>query len=64
MALTIACFSLGRAVGAMLAPWLYNLGFLFNLIAAILLIVSGYILLQRIHPAGLDDLDARNGEIR
>ncbi len=62
MALTVACFSLGRALAAMLAPWLYNLGFLFNLIAAILLIVSGFILLQHIHPAGKDDLDARNGE--
>jgi DHA1 family inner membrane transport protein len=63
MALTIACFSLGRAVGAMLAPWLYNLGFLFNLIAAILLIATGYFLLKHIHPAGQDDLDARNGEL-
>jgi hypothetical protein len=63
MALTIACFSLGRAVGAMIAPWLYNLGFLFNLIAAILLIATGYFLLKHIHPAGQDDLDARNGEL-
>ncbi len=63
MALTVACFSLGRALAAMFAPWLYNLGFLFNLIAAILLIVSGFILLQHIHPAGQDDLDARNGEV-
>ena len=62
MALTIACFSLGRAFGAAVAPWLYNLGFLFNLITAIVLIVTGYFLLQRIHPADQDDLDARNGE--
>jgi len=63
MALTIASFSLGRALGAFLAPRLYNLGFLFNLIAAILLIVAGYFLLRKIHTAGVDDLDARNGEI-
>jgi predicted MFS family arabinose efflux permease len=63
MALTIASFSLGRALGAFLAPRLYNLGFLFNLIAAILLIVAGYFLLRKIHTAGADDLDARNGEI-
>lgn len=63
MALTIACFSLGRAFGAAIAPWLYNLGFFFNLVAAIVMIVLGYILLQHIHPAAADDLDARNGEI-
>lgn len=62
MALTIASFSLGRALGAMLAPWLYNLGFLFNLIAAIVLVFCGYLLLQKIHPAGKDDQAARNGE--
>lgn len=62
MALTIACFSLGRALGAAIAPWLYNLGFLFNLIAAIALVIIGFILLQHIRPAAADDLDARNGE--
>jgi len=63
MALTIACFSLGRAFGAAIAPWLYDLGFFFNLVAAIVMIVLGYILLQHIHPAAADDLDARDGEI-
>lgn len=63
MALTVASFSLGRALAAMLAAWLYSHGFLFNLIAAILLIVLGYILLQHIHPAREDDLDARFGEV-
>jgi predicted MFS family arabinose efflux permease len=62
MALTIACFSLGRALGAAIAPWLYNLGFLFNLIAAIAMVIIGFILLQHIRPAAADDLDARNGE--
>ncbi len=63
MALTIACFSLGRALGAALAPWLYNLGFVFNLLAAIIFVVTGFVLLQHIHPAAADDLDARNGEM-
>jgi len=62
MALTIACFSLGRALGAALAPWLYNLGFVFNLLAAVIMVVTGFVLLQHIHPAAADDLDARSGE--
>ncbi len=63
MALTVASFSLGRALSAMLAAWLYSIGFIFNLIAAILLIVAGYIFLQHIHPARADDIDARSGEV-
>ncbi len=56
MALTIACFSLGRALSAFLAPHLYEIGFFVNLVAAILMIVLSYFLLQHIHPA-------KNGEI-
>lgn len=37
MALAMASFSIGRAVGALLSPWLYQWNFLANLIAAILL---------------------------
>ncbi len=37
MALAMASFSIGRAVGALLSPWLYQWDFLANLIAAILL---------------------------
>lgn len=50
MALTVACFSLGRALGAFLAPRLYQVDFLFNLIASILLILSAFFLLRFVHP--------------
>ncbi|MAT40809.1 MAG: hypothetical protein CL609_00595 [Anaerolineaceae bacterium] len=36
MALAMASFSIGRAAGALLSPWLYQWNFLSNLIAAIL----------------------------
>ena len=41
-------FSLGRALGALGAPWLYGVGFWVNAAAAILLNLAGLWLLSRV----------------
>ncbi len=49
MALAIAVFSLGRGAGALLAPFLYRGGFLFNGAAAVVANTAAFVLLRMIH---------------
>jgi len=51
MALAMASFSIGRAVGALLSPWLYEWDFLANLIAAILLNGLAFVCLLWMKPS-------------
>jgi predicted MFS family arabinose efflux permease len=51
MALAMASFSIGRAVGALLSPWLYQWDFLANLIAAILLNGLAFVCLLWMKPS-------------
>lgn len=48
MASLVACFSLGRAVGALLAPRLYQQGFLWNLGCALVFNALAFVLLRKI----------------
>lgn len=50
MALSMASFSLGRAVGAALSPWLYQWSFLVNLLAAILFNGLAFLCLYQMKP--------------
>lgn len=56
MASTVACFSLGRALGAFLAPYLYQHGFIYNLIVALISIAIAFYLLRTVHP--LEEINA------
>ena len=51
MASTVAGFSLGRALGAFLAPRLYLQGFIFNLIVALFFNALAFFLLRNVHPS-------------
>lgn len=51
MALAMASFSIGRAVGALLSPWLYQWDFLANLITAILLNGLAFVCLLWMKPS-------------
>ena len=51
MASTVAGFSLGRALGAFLAPRLYQQGFIFNLIVALFFNALAFFLLRNVHPS-------------
>ncbi len=57
MASTVACFSLGRALGAFLAPRLYQQGFIYNLVVALFCIAVAYYLLRNVHPVEGSDED-------
>jgi predicted MFS family arabinose efflux permease len=49
MAAAIACFSLGRAMGDLITPWLYQVDFLANLICSLGFNVLAFFLLNRVH---------------
>ena len=57
MASTVACFSLGRALGAFMAPRLYQQGFIYNLVVALFCIAVAYYLLRNVHPVEGSDED-------
>ncbi len=50
MALAMASFSIGRALGAMLSPWFYQWNFIANLIAAVLLNALALLFLLGMNP--------------
>ncbi len=54
MASVVACFSLGRALGALLAPRLYAHSFLFNLAFALLFNLLAFILLNRVRMVNVE----------
>lgn len=62
MASTVAGFSLGRALGAFLAPRLYLQGFIFNLIVALFFNALAYYLLRNVRPAGGTEATYPSGE--
>jgi predicted MFS family arabinose efflux permease len=49
MACTVACFSLGRSMAAVLAARLYEQNFLINLVVALVFNVLAFVLISRVH---------------
>lgn len=49
MACTVACFSLGRSMAAILAARLYEQNFLINLVVALIFNVLAFVLISRVH---------------
>jgi len=48
MACTVACFSLGRSMAAVLAARLYEQDFLINLVVALVFNVLAFVLISRV----------------